>query len=151
MCHFTNEEMKAKLNETKYPKLHIESGEEEYHFYHDFFLFASNSICHNLTLSRYFWVLSNTNLNQRPVVSWSSTTKSRWECWKAVEEKIHLGKHNRCEFHQSKVLICWGSFLLSLVLKTGVKMKLTKKKSLSLKTGKKCSEEAEQLFKDRKN
>lgn len=51
------------------------------------------------------------------------------------KKKVHLGKHNRCEFHQTKVLICWGSILLSLVYKTSENetSKKKKKKSLSFK------------------
>lgn len=137
LCHFTNEEMKATLQETKCPKLHIELRRRVSLLPRFFFLFVSNSFCHNLALSRYFWLLSNTSLNQRPIVSWSSTTKSWWECWKAVEEKIHLGKHNRCEFHQSKCFSAEALFCWAFVLTTGVKMKLTKKKSLIIKDRKK--------------
>lgn len=126
--------MKAKLKETNCPKLHIKSTEKGESITSTMnFLFVSNSFCHNLALWQYFWLLSNTDLNQRPVVSWSSTTKS-WVLKDRGGKKVHLRKHNRCEFHQSKVLICWGSILLSLEYKTS-ENETSKKKSLSFKEG----------------
>ena len=54
--------MKAKLKETNWPKLHIESTEtDKYHFYYEFFV--SNSFSHNFALIL-FWLLNNTDLKQ---------------------------------------------------------------------------------------
>lgn len=73
-----------------------------------------------------FWLLNNTDLNQRPIVSWPSTTKF-WQQWDWKKKYIWGNTRYVNLINHKCLLTCWGSILLSPVLKTRVKMKLTKK------------------------